>query len=522
MNDQTREPILEMRGITKRFPGVVANDNVDLELYKGEVLSLLGENGAGKSTLMNVLVGLYREDEGEIYLRGERVVINSPKDSAALGIGMVHQNFMLVRTMTVAENIILGMAELEMVPDIKKISKEIQDLSERYQLKVDPSAFIWQLGVGEQQRVEIVKLIYRGAEIIILDEPTAVLTPQESDELKDIIEIMTSEGKSAIFITHKMEEVMEFSDRVLVLQNGKLTATRKTAETSPKELARLMVGRDVLFRLDKEPCEPGDVVLSLDNIHVNDSRGLPALNGVSLSIRSGEIMGIAGVAGNGQGHLAEVVTGLKVPKKGKVFINGQDVTGNSPLKMIKAGVSHIPADRIGMGAVGNMAVSDNLVMKGYRNEPISANGMIRPKKILDFAKRMIESFKIATPTPRTRVKFLSGGNIQKTILAREINACDGLLVAVYPTRGLDVGATETVRSLILQERNRGMGVLLISEDLDELTSVADRIAVMFEGKIMGIVDSEDADIEKMGLMMAGSPIDELPEDSELQSARVEE
>ncbi len=522
MIDQSSNVILEMRGITKRFPGVVANDNVDLKLHDGEVLALLGENGAGKSTLMNILVGLYRQDEGEIYVRDELVQISSPRDSADLGIGMVHQNFMLVPTMTVAENIILGMVDLPLVPDMRQISEGIRELSQRYQLKVNPDVKIWQLSVGEQQRVEILKLIYRGAEILILDEPTAVLTPQESHELQEVLKIMTKEDKSAIFITHKMEEVMSFSDRVMVLQNGRLTATRKTSETSPNELARLMVGRDVLFRLEKEVVQPGDVVLELKNVNAKDDRGLPALRGVSLKIRCGEILGIAGVAGNGQDQLAEVISGLRNPDSGNVFISGKDVTNNSPLGMIKAGVSHIPADRMGMGTVGNMAVAENLIMKGYRNEPISSGGLIRPKKILDYAKRMIESFKIATPTAKTRVKFLSGGNIQKTILAREIDACDGILVAVYPSRGLDVGATEAVRNMLLEQRSDGRGILLISEDLDELTSIADRIAVLFEGKIMGIINSEDADIEVLGLMMGGARLEELQNESGLKSAQVKD
>lgn len=522
MNNQSQNIILEMRGITKRFPGVIANEDVDLHLHEAEVLALLGENGAGKSTLMNILVGLYRQDEGEIFVRGESVNIDSPRNSSDLGIGMLHQNFMLVPTMSVAENIILGMTDLQFVPDMRQISKRIRELSERYQLKVDPEAKIWQLSVGEQQRVEILKLIYRGAEILILDEPTAVLTPQETHELQEVLKIMTSEEKSAIFITHKMEEVMSFSDRVMVLQNGKLTATRKISETSPNELARLMVGRDVLFRLEKEDVEPGENILELRNVKVKDDLGLPALRGISFTIRSGEILGIAGVAGNGQDQLAEVITGLRNPNSGQVLISNKDVTNKSPLGMIRSGVSHIPADRMGMGTVGNMQVSENLVMKGYRNEPISSGGIIRPKKILEYAKRMIDSFRIATPTPKTRVKFLSGGNIQKTILAREIDACDGLMVAVHPSRGLDVGATESVRNMLLEQRKKGMGVLLISEDLDELTSIADRIAVMFEGEIMGMINSDDADIEILGLMMSGTRLKTLQEEAGISSAEVKD
>ncbi len=513
MDNQQLQVVLAMRGITKRFPGVLANDKVDLALHAGEVLALLGENGAGKSTLMNVLIGLYRQDEGEIYLGGKRVEIHSPSDAADLGIGMVHQNFKLVRTMTVAENIILGLKDLPLIPNIQEVTKRIKALSAQYHLKVDPSAYIWQLSVGEQQRVEILKLIYRGASILILDEPTAVLTPQEAQELEHVLEILTSEGKSAIFITHKMEEVMAFSDRVLVLQQGKLIASRNTDETSPQELARLMVGREVLFRLDKEPCEPGDTVLELKNICAMDNRGLPALNNLSLEIQSGEILGIAGVAGNGQNHLAEVVTGLKKPTKGQVFLNGNEVTQNSPLQMIQSGVSYIPADRIGMGAVGNMAVAENLSMKGYRKEPITRKGVLQPKQITKFAKNLIELFRIATPTPATRIKFLSGGNIQKAILAREIDSCSGLMVAVYPSRGLDVGATESVRKMLLDQRQRGLAILLISEDLDELLSISDRIAVLFDGRIMGIVPSEHVDSETLGLMMGGVPISALPDEA---------
>ncbi len=505
------QPILEMRGITKRFPGVLANDQVDLELFPGEVLALLGENGAGKSTLMNILVGLYRQDEGEILLRGERVEIHSPRDAAALGIGMVHQNFKLVETMTVAENIVLGMTELPFIPDMQQVARRIRELSERYHLQVDPNAYIWQLSVGEQQRVEILKLIYRGAEILILDEPTAVLTPQESQELAGVLKLMTDEGKSAIFITHKMEEVMTFSNWVRVLQQGRLVSVKRTAETNPQELARLMVGREVLFRLEKQPAQPGEVVLELRDVHAENNKGLPALQGVSLTLRQGQILGIAGVAGNGQRQLAEVITGLRKATQGELLINGQVITNKQPLDMIRAGVSHIPADRIGMGAVGNMAVADNLAMKGYRKAPLTERGILRPQRILKFAREMIAAFRIATPTPYTRVKFLSGGNIQKTILAREIDACRDLLVAVYPSRGLDVGATEAVRKMLLRERDAGVAVLLISEDLEELISVADDIAVFFEGRVMGIVPAAEADIDELGLMMAGAEYAALQE-----------
>jgi simple sugar transport system ATP-binding protein len=500
-----KKPILEMRGITKRFPGVVANDHVDLELFPGEVLALLGENGAGKSSLMNVLAGLYRPDEGDIFIRGERVSIESPRDAMRLGIGMIHQNFMLVDTMTVAENVILGLKETRSVPDMGEINAKIREISSHYNLKVDPSAYIWQLSVGEQQRVEILKQIYRGAEILILDEPTAVLTPQESKELNHILQQMTGEGKSAIFITHKMEEVIDFSDWVRVLHHGKLVTVKRTAETNPQELARLMVGREVLFRIEKAPAEPGELILEVDNVQARDQKGLPVLKGVSLEVRRGEILGVAGVAGNGQTELTEVITGLRPVSGGRILIDGKDMTNRSPLAIIQAGVSHIPSDRIAMGVVGDMSVAGNLVMKGYRRKPILHIGLLDPRRILEFARKMIDLFNITTPAPSTHVKFLSGGNIQKTILAREIDSCGGLLVAAYPSRGLDVGATEAVRKEMVKQRDLGSGVLLVSEDLEELLTVADRVVVMFEGQIMGEVYSEDADIELIGLMMAGVP-----------------
>ena len=495
--------VLEMRGITKSFPGVTANDSVDLELYKGEVLALLGENGAGKSSLMNVLIGLYRPDAGEIYMNGKKVHIHSPKDSADLGIGMIHQNFKLVDTMTVTENVILGEQGIKFIPDMKTAASRIREISEHYNLKVEPERYISELSVGEQQRVEILKLIYRGAEVLILDEPTAVLTPQESDELYTVIRQMTSEGKSAIFITHKMEEVIRFSDWVRVLKKGKLAAIKKTADTTPEELAQLMVGREVLFNINKNDFSPGNTVLLISGLNASGTAGIPVLKNVSLEIRAGEVMGIAGVAGNGQVELTEAITGLLQPDSGEIIINAKNLAGCSPIEVINSGVSHIPSDRVAMGIVGDMSVANNLAMKGYRSEPIVSKGILKTGKIVEFAKRMISLFSISTPGPQTQVKFLSGGNIQKTILAREIDACGDLLVAAYPSRGLDVGATEAVRNEIVRQRDSGRAVLLVSEDLEELMSIADRIAVMFEGEIIGTVDAAESSISEIGMMMAG-------------------
>ncbi len=516
MTDTSPLPAVQMRGIVKRFPGVVANDHVDLEVRAGEIHALLGENGAGKSTLMNVLSGLYRQDAGEIYLAAKgdgdlrRVEINSPRDAIEMGIGMVHQHFMLVPTQTVAENVILGLKRPRFALNLRQVEKEILDISRHYRLQVDPGAYIWQLSVGEQQRVEILKLLYRGADVLILDEPTAVLTPQESEELGHTLRRMAGEGKAVIFITHKLDEVTAFADRVTVLRDGKNVATLPTADTNKAELARLMVGREVLFHLDKEEVECGQAVLCLENLEALGDKGLPALRRVSLQVASGEILGIAGVAGNGQRELAEVITGLRPATGGKVLVHGRPLTNASPRDFIRAGVSHIPGDRMGMGLAGNLPVSDNLIMKDYRHPPLSSGPFLRHNAITEFAKRLIRVFQIATPSPQTPVRTLSGGNLQKTILAREITAFDqhasdqaALLVAVHPTRGLDVGATESVQRTLLEQRARGTAILLISEDLDELLAISDRIAVMYEGEIMGIVDADSADVEQLGLMMAG-------------------
>ena len=520
MDRSDAPPAVEMRGIVKRFPGVLANDHIHFAVRAGEIHALLGENGAGKSTLMNILSGLYRPDAGEIWLcpRGQtqprRVDIRSPRDAINLGIGMVHQHFMLVPTLTVAENVILGLEEPRFLLRMRQVEEKIAALAQQYYLRVHPSAYIWQLSVGEQQRVEIVKLLYRGAEVLILDEPTAVLTPQESEQLGRTLRRMAEEGKAIIFITHKLDEVIAFSDRVTVLRAGHNIATLDTVATDKAELARLMVGREVLFRIEKPGsvvCTDGEPpVLEVEQVEALNDRGLPALRGVSLQVCSGEILGIAGVAGNGQSELAEVVTGLRAVTRGRVLVRGQDLTNQPPLRFIEAGVSHIPGDRLGVGLAGNLPVSDNLIMKAYRREPLANGPFLSRRAILSFARNLIQAFQIITPTPLSPVRTLSGGNLQKTILAREITASRDfasdhrrILIAIHPTRGLDVGATEAVHRTLLEQRAQGAAILLISEDLEELLALADRIAVMYEGRIMGIVSAASADIEQLGLMMAG-------------------
>jgi len=500
----TDTPLVRMRGITKRFPGVLANDRVDLEVQAGQVHALLGENGAGKTTLMNILSGLYRADEGEIYIRGQRADLQSPRDAIDLGIGMVHQHFMLVEPQSVAENVILGLKAPGFFLDMARIERKIAEFSRQYGLQVDPRARIWQLSVGEQQRVEILKMLYRGVDILIMDEPTAVLTPLEVEELFVTLRRMADEGKAVIFISHKLGEVMAISDQITVLRGGRVVATVDTDQTTKEELARMMVGREVLFRMEKAPVEPGEVVLEVRNLRSLNDKGLPALRDVSFAIRQGEILGIAGVAGNGQRELAEVVTGLRKTADGCVLIADCDLTNRSPHRVIREQVSHVPEDRLGMGLIPNLAVSDNVILKSYRDPPLARGLFLDRLAITRFAARLIEAFSILTPSQETPVKLLSGGNLQRTILAREISASPRLMVAVHPTRGLDIGATESVCNLLLKQREEGAAILLISEDLDELLSVSDRIAVMYEGEIMGIVDAEEADIEEIGLMMAGT------------------
>ncbi len=503
-NHKGPQPILRMLRIVKRFPGVLANDHVDFELLPGEVHALLGENGAGKTTLMNILYGLYQADSGEIVLRGRTVRIRSPKDAIRLGIGMVHQHFKLVPNHTVAENVALGLRGTPFFAPARAVEARVRELGERYGLKVDPRAYVWQLSAGEQQRVEIIKALVRGADILILDEPTSVLTPQESEELFRILARMKAEGHGVIFITHKLDEVMEVADRVTVMRRGKVVETLPVGETDKAALARMMVGREVVFRLEKEEVSPGEEALVVEDLWALSDRGLPAVRGVSLSVRRGEILGIAGVAGNGQRELVEVITGLRRAQRGRVSILGHEVTNRSSRVVADAGVAHVPEERLRMGIVPGMSVAENLILKKHHRPPFCRLGFLSLRRIREFARVAIQEYSIMTPGLDTPAKLLSGGNIQRLILARELSGGPSVIVAAHPTYGLDVGATEQIRQILLRERKKGAAILLISEDLEEIFSLSDRIAVIFEGEIMGILPTEEADLETVGLMMAGS------------------
>ncbi len=504
--------LVRMVGIVKRFPGVLANDHVNFELRKGEIHALLGENGAGKTTLMNILYGLYRPDEGKIFVKGREITYHSPKDSIEMGIGMVHQHLKLVLPHTVAENIILGLKEPRFRLDLKRAEERIRRLAEKYGWRIDPRAKIWQLSVGERQQVEILKLLYRNADILIMDEPTSVLTPQETRQLFESLRKMAKEGRGVIYITHKLDEVFAVCDRVTVMRRGRVVATKKVSETNKQELANLMVGRPVLFRIEKRDVKPGKTVLELKGLKAYSDKGFLALNGLSLTVRSHEIVGIAGVAGNGQRELAEVVAGLRKAISGKVIIDGKDLTNASPKRVLEEGVAFIPEDRLGTGTVPNLTVAENLILRTYRYRPFSNRVFLNFKEINRHADRLIKEFEIATPRRDLKAKFLSGGNLQKVVLARELSGLPGfkvpkLILAVHPTRGLDVGATEYVRNALVKYRDMGSGVLLISEDLEEIMSISDRIAVIYEGRIVGVVSQKEADVEEIGLMMAGTPLE---------------
>ena len=507
---QTRIKTLEMRGITKRFPGVLANDRVDFDVCSNEVHALLGENGAGKSTLMKILYGMYHPDEGEILLNGKQVTIASPNDSINLGIGMIHQHFMLVQTLTVAENVALGLPSSRgLLTDLDRVSKRIVELADIYGLRMDPGAYIWQLSVGQQQRVEIIKALYRGAALLILDEPTAVLTPQEVDELFVIMRQMVKDGHALIFISHKLHEVVEISNRVTVLRDGRKIGTRPASETTKQDLAKWMVGRDVGFAPDRGKVEQGEVRLQLENLSCGSDRGTPGLRGISLEIRSGEILGIAGVSGNGQRELAETITGLRKITGGRVYLEGKDVTGSAPGDLTDAMLSYIPEERMRDGMIREFTVAENMVLREHHKQPFSRSGFLNLRDISSHADRLISKFRVKTPSHETLAKNLSGGNIQKVVLARELSRDPRVIVAAQPTRGLDIGATEYVREQLLEQRRKGAAILLISEDLDEILALTDRIAVIYEGQIMDIVPRADAIPERLGLLMAGVHPEEI-------------
>jgi simple sugar transport system ATP-binding protein len=500
--------VVTMKGIVKRFPGVLANDHADFELRLGEIHALLGENGAGKSTLMNILAGLYSADAGIITVNGRAVEFHSPKDAIKAGIGMIHQHFMLVPSQTVTENILLGMDAPRFRMNLNEYDKKIAELGERFGMKVDPKAKIWQLSVGEQQRVEILKMLYRGANVLVMDEPTAVLAPQETEVLFETLRAMVADGKSIIFISHKLQEVMAISDRVTVLRKGKVTATGvPVAGATRQDLARLMVGRDVVFQLEKNQQEAGDVVLSVENIHAENDKGLPAVRGMSFEIRAGEIYGLAGVAGNGQRELSQVISGLRKCAQGRILLNGVEVNNQPAQYAIQRGLAYVPEDRTHVGSSPNLSVTDNVIMKNYRQEPISHGWMLDIPAAQHFARELKEAYNIVVPTIETPVRLLSGGNLQRVILAREISGRPALLVAVQPTRGLDVGAIEGVHRLLLAQREAGAAILLISEELEELLALSDRVAVIYEGRLMGEV--RDPDVETVGQMMTGTPLEQI-------------
>lgn len=499
------EYVIEMLGIRKEFPGIVANDNINLQVKKGEIHALLGENGAGKSTLMNVLFGLYQPEKGEIRVNGKKVNITNPNIANDLGIGMVHQHFMLVNNFSVTENIILGNEPVKTGKiNLKDAEKQVKEISERYGLAVNPSAKISDISVGMQQRVEILKTLYRGAEILIFDEPTAVLTPQEIKELIGIMKTLIKEGKSIILITHKLKEIMEVCDRVTVIRKGEGIGTVNVAETNPNELAALMVGREVLFTTQKTEAVPAEEVLKIQDLTVKDSRNVTVIDSLNLSVKAGEIVGIAGVDGNGQSELIEAITGLMNSESGSILLNGKDIRNQRPRQITEAGVGHIPQDRHKHGLVLDFPVGENMVLQTYYQKPYSKKGVLNFKAIYDKAEKLIKEFDVRTPSSSTLARALSGGNQQKAIIGREVDRDPDLLIAAQPTRGLDVGAIEFIHRRLIEQRDKGKAVLLISFELEEIMNVSDRIAVIYEGKIVAIVSPKETTEQELGLLMAGS------------------
>jgi len=496
---------LEMRGVTKRFPGVLANDNVHFELRKGEIHALLGENGAGKTTLMNILYGLYTPDEGQVFLNGQEATIKSPSDAISQGIGMVHQHFMLIPVMTVAENIMLGREVTRggAVLDPREAARRIAELSLQFGLAVDPDALVADLPVGLQQRTEIIKALYREADVLILDEPTAVLTPQEIKELFKVMRSLASQGKSIIFITHKLKEVFAVADSITVLRDGVVVGSTRPAEATEGSLAAMMVGREVILQVPKGEARPGKPVLEVRGLRALDEREQLALNGVSFTVQEGEVLGIAGVQGNGQTELVEVLTGLRSSLSGQIVIGGQDVTGASPRTVTEQGVAHVPEDRHEFGMVDSYPVADNLILCNYYLPPFARGVVMQDKAIADQASKLVEEFDIRAPSIYTPGSSLSGGNQQKLVVARELSRPIKLLIASQPTRGVDVGSIEFIHGRIIEQRDQGVAVLLVSAELDEIMSLSDRIAVLYHGEVMDTVPAEGAEREALGLLMAG-------------------
>lgn len=501
---EQQEVVLALKGVTKRFPGIVANDHIDLELRRGEIHALLGENGAGKSTLMNMVFGLYQPDEGEIWVRGEQVTMDTPSKAIQLGIGMVHQHFQLVQTFSITENIMLGMELTRGIQlDMKTAAHKVQQLSDQYKLNLDPSAKVEKISVGMQQRAEIMKILYRGADILIFDEPTAVLTPQEIAELLDIMRDLAREGKSIILITHKLKEIMEVADRCTVIRRGKVVDTLTVQGATAAQLAERMVGRDVMLKAEKRKAAPGDVLLQVKDLRISDDNGHMKVNGLSLQVRAGEIVGIAGVDGNGQTELVEAITGMRVVKEGSIELAGQQLTNRGPREASEQGIGHIPQDRHKHGLVLDFTLSENGVLKKYFKRPWSSRGRLDQKIIQREMEHYIEKYDIRTPGSEVRAGSLSGGNQQKVIIAREIESNPQLLIAAQPTRGLDVGAISFVHQQLIAERDAGKGVLLVSFEIDEIMNIADRIVVLFNGLIVGETTPELTNEQQLGLMMAG-------------------
>jgi simple sugar transport system ATP-binding protein len=509
METGSANPLVEMKGIVKRFPGVLANDHIDLTILPGEIHALLGENGAGKTTLMNVLYGLYQPEEGRILFRGQEVQLASPRDAIRLGIGMVHQHFMLVPPLTVAENVALGTTQASQVfLELSSTRARIQELSDRYSLPVDPAAEVWQLSVGEQQRVEIIKALYRGAEVLILDEPTSVLTPQEVEGLAKVLRRMAEEGKAVIFISHKLREVMSVSHRITVLRDGCVVATVRAEETSEEKLATLMVGRQIDFGVEKRKRQAGASALEVEDLEALGDNGLMALKGVSFQVREGECVGVAGVSGNGQRELAQVITGLRRPRSGHVTIGGRDIARRSPGEIIQAGLAYVPEERKRVGSIGEFSIAENAILETHGSR-FTRRGILDKKAIDAYVDGLIKDYDVKTPGRDSQARTLSGGNLQKLILGRELSRKPKVLIAAQPTRGLDVGATEYVHAQLMAAREEGTAILLISEDLDEVMALSDRILVLYEGRIVGQLPADRADVETLGLLMGGARV-ELP------------